>query len=86
MYSIELSVRVQNFINRLEDSIKERVIKRIKRLKENPVPSDAKFIGRHNNKKVFRYRIGDYGALYKIKEKQKIILITKLNKRPKIYK
>ena len=50
-----------------------------------PVPSDAKFIGREEGDKIFRYRIGDYRALYKIKEQEKVILITKIDKRPRVY-
>jgi len=57
----------------------------LKKLKEDPIPSDAKFIGRDNNEKIFRYRIGDYRALYKVKDVEKIILITKVDKRPRIY-
>lgn len=57
----------------------------MKRLSENPVPSDAKFIGRDEGEKVFRYRIGDYRDLYKVKEQEKIILITKIDKRPRVY-
>ncbi|MBI2507482.1 type II toxin-antitoxin system RelE/ParE family toxin [Candidatus Woesearchaeota archaeon] len=51
-----------------------------------PVPSDAKFIGRdESGEKIFRYRIGDYRALYKIKDHEKVILITKIDKRPRVY-
>jgi len=57
----------------------------LKRLKDDPIPSDAKFIGRDNNEKIFRYRIGDYRVLYKVKDAEKIILITKVDKRPRIY-
>ena len=85
MYFIELSVRVQRFLDKLDNQTKERIIERLKRLKENPVPSDSKFIGRHKGEKVFRYRIGNYRTLYKIKEKEKIVLITKLDKRGRVY-
>ena len=50
------------------------------------VPSDAKPI--EKDKKgdiIFRYRIGDYRILYKIKKKDKIILIAKIDKRSRIY-
>jgi len=62
-----------------------RIINRLKRLGENPIPSDSKFIGRDNNEMVFRYRIGKFRALYKVKEAQKIILVTKIDKRDKVY-
>lgn len=86
MYAVELSQRAQEFLNKLDAHIRERIENSLRRLKENPIPSDAKFIGRENNEMVFRYRIGDYRALYKVKESQKIVLIAKIDKRPRIYK
>lgn len=52
---------------------------------DEPVPADAKFICRDNGEKVFRYRIGDYRALYKVKENEKVVLIAKIDKRPTVY-
>lgn len=57
----------------------------MKKLGENPVPSDAKFICRADGDKVFRYRIGDYRALYRLKDVQKVVLIAKIDKRPRVY-
>lgn len=85
MYIIELSQRAQEFLSKLDKNIRERIEERLRRLKDNPVPSDAKFIGRDNEEMLFRYRIGDYRALYKVKEFQKIVLITKIDKRPRVY-
>jgi len=85
VYNVELSQRAQKFLDKLDKHIKERIENRLRKLKENPIPSDAKFIGRDNNEMVFRYRIGEYRALYKVKEIQKIILIAKIDKRPRVY-
>ena len=85
MYFVELSVKAQKFLNKLDNNTKERIEKRLKNLENNPVPSDSKFIGRDNNEMVFRYRIGKFRALYKVKESKKIILITKIDKRDKVY-
>ena len=85
MYVIELSIQAQKFLDKLNNEVKERIEKRLKNLENNPVPSDSKFIGRENNEMVFRYRIGKFRALYKVKESQKIILVTKIDKRDKIY-
>ena len=38
-----------------------------------------------DGEKVFRYRIGEYRALYKLKEKENVILISKIDKRPRVY-
>lgn len=85
MYNVELSQRAQKFLDKLDKFIRERIIEKLKTLEENPVPSDAKFIGRENNDKIFRYRIGDYRALYNLKDSEKIVLIAKIDKRPKVY-
>ena len=85
MYFVELSVRAQEFLDKLDKSIKERVEKRLKNLEINPVPSDSKFIRRENNEMVFRYRIGKFRVLYKVKEVQRIVLITKIDKREGVY-
>ena len=85
MYFVELSVKAQDFLEKLDKDTKERIEKRLKNLENNPVPSDSKFIGRENNEMIFRYRIGKFRVLYKVKEAQKIVLITKLDKRDRVY-
>lgn len=85
MYDIELSQNAQKFLDKLDKNTKERLEDSLRRLKDNPIPSDTKFIGRDNNEMIFRYRIGKFRALYKVKEAQKIILIAKIDKRDKVY-
>ncbi len=85
MYFIELSQKAQKFLEKLDLIRRNRIENRLRNLKDNPVPSDAKFIYRDNGDKVFRYRIGDYRALYKVKDKEKIVLIAKIDNRPRVY-
>lgn len=85
MYAVELSQRAQKFLEKLDNHIRERIEERLRNLSANPVPSDAKFITREDNDKIFRYRIGDYRALYKVKDADKIVLVTKIDKRPRVY-
>ncbi len=67
MYIVEASQQAQKFLNKLDKNICDRIIERLKKLGEDPIPSDSKFITRDNaGSKIFRYRIGDYRALYKI--------------------
>jgi len=82
---VELSQRAQKFLEKLDKHISKRIEQRLKRLEENPIPSDAKFIGRDNGDTVFRYRVGDYRALYKVKGKEEVVLIAKIDKRPRVY-
>ena len=86
MYEVHLAEVVENSLKKLEQQIQERIKKRLKRLAEIPIPNDAKFITRdESNEKIFRYSIGDYRALYKVKEKENIVLIIKVDKRPRVY-
>lgn len=85
MYSVELSQLAQKFLKKLDGHIRTRLEERLRKLGENPFPSDIKFMGRFEGDKVFRYRIGDYRALYKVKESDKIVLISKIDKRPRVY-
>ena len=85
MYEVHLSDNADKFIQKLDKHISERIIERLKHLKDNPIPSDSKFICREENDKIFRYRIGDFRALYKVKESEKIVLIVKIDKRPRVY-
>lgn len=85
MYEIEYSEKAKKFIKKSDKDVVERILKGIEKLKENPIPSDTKFIGRDNGEMVFRYRIGKFRALYKVKEIQKTLLVTKIDKRNKVY-
>ena len=86
MYLVELSQRAQKFLNKLDKHIKERIEIRLKKLGIDPIPSDSKFITRNKEgHKIFRYRIGDYRTLYQVKDKELIVLIAKIDKRPRIY-
>ena len=46
MHAVELSQKSQKFLEKLDKHIKERIEERLRKLGENPVPSDAKFICR----------------------------------------
>ncbi len=85
MYVLEFSTKAEKFLKKSDKHIALRILERLENLKENSVPSDAVFIGRESGDKVFRYRIGDYRALYKLKDSEKVILVTKIDKRPKVY-
>lgn len=85
MHSVELSQKAAKFLDKLDKNLNERIKAKLKNLSQNPVPSDSKFIGRENDEKIFRIRIGDYRALYKLKEKDKVVLVAKIDKRPRVY-
>ena len=85
MYSVELSQKANNFLDSLGNHLRKRIEERLKILSDNAVPHDAKFIGRHEGNRIFRLRIGNYRALYKVKEKENVVLVTKIDKRNRAY-
>ncbi len=85
MYSVELSQKASKFLNKLDRHLSEGIEDGLKILAKEPVPHDSKFIGRHEGDKVFRIRVGGYRALYKIKEKESTVLITRIDKRDRVY-
>ena len=85
MYKVENSRRADKYLNKLDLHIRKIIKKGLKKLEKNPIPSDAKFITRHKGDKVFRVRIGDFRALYKLKKKENVVLIANIDKRPRIY-
>ena len=71
------------FLKKSEKQISSRIIEKISSLKNNPVPSNVKsIVGEHG---VFRIRIGDYRALYRINYQDKILVVFKIDKRANIY-
>lgn len=84
---IELSKKSQKFLEKLEVHIANRIEQKLKSLSMNPIPKNAIFIYRTDSgDMVFRYRIGDFRVLYKVKPKEKIVLIAKIDKRSRVYK
>ena len=84
-YKIALAVRVQRFLDKLEAKTRHRIERRLKRLKMDPVPSDAKCIGRQADQNVFRYRIGDFRALYTVSTPGLVVIVHKIDKRSRVY-
>ena len=85
MHIVELTVRAERFLGKLDAAIKTRIEKRLKRLEDDPVPSDAKCIGRQDGKNIFRYRIGGFRVLYTVDASTHLVLVHKIGKRPRIY-
>ena len=84
---VHLSQRSEKFLEKLDSHIRERIENRLKNLSVESVPSDAKFIGRDEfGDKIFRYRIGDFRATYKVKHGLNMVLIIEVDKRPRIYR
>ena len=83
MFRIEFSNQASKFLKKSEKEISKRIIKKIEELKQEPVLHDSKSLF---EKDYFRVGVGKYRILYKAEIKNKIILVSKIDKRGRVYK
>jgi len=83
-YEIQYDKQPAKFLEKLEKQTAKRILDKIDELTvKGPVPSDAKrIVGEHG---VYRIRIGDYRALYRISYQDKLIIVFKIGKREDVY-
>ncbi|MFH0875080.1 MAG: type II toxin-antitoxin system RelE/ParE family toxin [archaeon] len=74
----------EKFLEKIDNKDCKRILDKIEELfSKEPVPSSSKRImGEHG---VYRIRIGDYRAIYRINYDTNKIIIIKIDKRDKVY-
>ena len=84
IFAIAYDQQPEKFLIKLDKHIATRIIGKIEEsLQDNAVPSGSvAIIGEHG---VFRLRIGDFRALYRINFESKRIIIIRIDKREKVY-
>ena len=84
IFRIDYDRQPLKFLKKLDKSTNKRILDKIdETLINNPVPHNAKsIVGKHG---VFRIRIGDYRALYRINYQENKIIVVKIDKRSKVY-
>jgi len=84
MFELEYSNLSKRFLKNSERKLLLRIFDKLEKLKENPVPSDVKRVEGYKET-TFRIRVGKIRILYRINHEKNIILISKIDKREKIY-
>lgn len=85
-YKLMYSEKAQKQLNRLDYSIKSKILKYIdQNLFNTDNPKKFGKALRHNLKGFWRYRVENYRIIAKIEEDKLVILIVQVNKRDKIY-
>ena len=82
MYEISFMKQAEDFLKRLDKQNQERISKKIDELKQNPKLGDP-LLGRLSG--LWKLRIGDYRAIYKIIKEKVLIVILKLGHRKNVY-
>jgi len=84
-FKVLLHKRASNFLRNLRLEDKQRIIDRLRQLEDFPnVRLDIVKIAGETG--TFRLRIGDYRALFKIYENEKIIVVVEIDTRGKAYR
>lgn len=83
MFSLSFSSRAKNFFKKADKQLCRRIIDKVEKLQDDPVPHNAKPIeGSHG---MFRIRVGDYRVLYEIYNAEKVIVVVNVDKRSRVY-
>ncbi len=82
MYEVILQKPSERFLKKLDKENQKRIVAKLKELEKNPklgVPLVANLAG------LWKLRIGDYRAVYQIKNEELIVLVLDIGRRKNIY-
>jgi mRNA interferase RelE/StbE len=83
-YVIKISKSVEKQIDNLPNTVKDRILEKIKSLEAEPRPSGI--VKLKNSEHEYRLRVGDYRVRYKIDDTKQIILILQCKHRREVYR
>ena len=84
MYEVEFVTSAAKEFRSLEDEIKRRVAVAIEALRENPRPRVARKLRGHE--RLYRIRVGSYRVVYEIDDQARLIRVTRIRHRRKVYR
>ena len=84
MFNVQLDNQPEKFLRKADKILRKRLYDKINDLINDPFSSDAKrVVGR--KEKTYRVRVGDYRILYVVYSEDNTILISKIDKRSRVY-
>jgi len=83
-FNVKLDNQPEKFLKKADRVLKERICAKITSLQNDPFPHDSKRIV-NREEKIFRIRIGGYRILYVVYFEENIILISKIDRRERVY-
>ncbi len=83
MFESDFSNQAKRFLKNCDKITAERILAKIKLLRNEPVPHGAVSIV--GEKRTFRIRVGDYRVVYEIKWENNFILVAIIGKRSRVY-
>ena len=85
IFSAEFTRQAAKFISKLDSFAKKRVKNRIEKLEKEPFPQEVEKVEDYLGEKVFRVRVGDLRILFIVRYNPNKIIITKVDKRERVY-
>ena len=82
MYNITFSKEVEKFLDKLDNNIRERILKGLERIRIRPESFVEKLVGEPG----FKFRVGDYRVILDLNDKDLLILVVEIGHRKNIYK
>lgn len=82
-YSIEFARAVRRELERLPTKVVDRVMRAVRRLRDNPRPRGCRKLT--GDEATYRIRIGDYRVVYEIGDETRSILVTRVRHRKDAY-
>mgnify|MGYP000279966323 FL=1 len=84
-FKVFLHKKADKFLRELKPEDKKRIVDKLKQLEDFPL-TRLDIIKIAGEEDAFRLRMGNYRALFKVYEQEKIIVIVKLDIRKRIYR
>ena len=82
-YTVEILRKAQKQLSRIERMDRERIIKAVESLVDNPRPPGCK---RLSGRPAWRIRIGPYRVIYEIQDARLLVLVVEIGHRREVYR
>jgi mRNA interferase RelE/StbE len=83
-YAILLAPPAERQLKALAESTQKRIVKRLKSLQHNPRLQGVKKLAGEDG--LYRIREGSYRIIYKVQDKELIVLVVKIGDRKEVYR
>jgi len=83
-YAILLAPPAERQLKALTASTQKRIVKRLKSLHHDPRPQGVKKLAGEDA--LYRIREGSYRIIYKVQDKELIVLVVKIGDRKEVYR
>lgn len=83
-YAVEFERSAKKELDRLDSSIRARVLRKVAALEEDPRPPGATRLAGADD--LWRIRIGDYRVVYAIEDDRLVVIVVRVAGRGKVYR